>query len=93
METIELDKAQLPEISPERLKELLAGYGIENDEVLNIELRGDKIILLVAIHGDSIPTAVIENIDGLLVAHTSIVGTPDTIVRDDREERLNRLSS
>lgn len=93
MKTIELDKAQLPELSPERLKELLAGYGIENGEVLNIELRGDKIILLVAIHGDSIPTAVIENIDGLLVAHTSIVGTPDTIVRDDREERLKRLSS
>jgi hypothetical protein len=92
METIEFDKAQLPEINPERLKELLAGYGIENGEVINIELRGDKVILHVAIYGDSIPTAVIENIDGLLVAHTAIVGAPDTVVRDDREERLRRLS-
>ncbi len=93
METIEFDKAQLPGINPERLKELLAEYGIENGEVLNIELRGDKVILHVAIHGDSIPTAVIENINGLLVAHTSIVGAPDTVVHDGREERLKRLSS
>lgn len=91
METIKLDKDQLVHASPERLKDILAAHGIENGEVIKIEVMGDKVVLFVAVHSYSSSSAAIEEVDGVLLAHTSIVGNPDSVVQADPDERLFHL--
>lgn len=91
IETIKLDRDQLVHASPERLKELLAAHGIENGEVIKIEFMGDKVVLFVAVHSYSSSSAAIEEVDGVLLARTSIVGNPDSVVQADRDERLFHL--
>jgi len=91
METIKFDKDQLVHASPERLKDILAAHGIENGEVIKIEVMGDKVVLFVAVHSYSSSSAAIEEVDGVLLAHTSIVGNPDSVVQADPDERLFHL--
>ena len=91
METIKLDRDQLVHASPERLKDILAAHGIENGEVIKIELMGDKVVLFVIAHVSSSPSAAIEEVDGVLLAHTSIVGNQNSVVQADRDERLSHL--
>ncbi len=91
METIKLDKNQLVHASPERLKDILAAHGIENGEVIKIEHMGDKVVLFVAVNGYFSSSAAIEEVNGVLLAHASIIGNPDSVVHADRDERLFHL--
>lgn len=91
METIKIDRDQLVHASPERLKDILTAHGIESGEVMNVDLIGDKAILSVAVRSFSSPSAVIEEVDGILLACTSTVGAPDSVVQADRSDRLSHL--
>lgn len=91
MDTIQIDRDQLLQVSPERLKEILAEHGIEDGEVINIELKGDKVVLFVIAHVSSGPPAAVEEVDGILLARASIVGAPKSVVQADRDERLAHL--
>lgn len=91
METIQIDRDQLVHASPERLKDILAAHGIEDGEVIKIELKGDKVVLFVTVHSYSGQPAAIEEVGGFLLARTSIIGTPDSVVQADRDERLFHL--
>lgn len=92
METIQIDRDKLLQVSPECLKEILSAHGIEDGEVIKIELKGDKVVLFVTVHSSySGQPAAIEEVDGFLLARTSIIGTPDSVVQADRDERLFHL--
>ena len=91
MEIIKIDRDQLVHASPERLKDILATHGIENGEVIKIELMGDCAVLSVAVHSYTSSSAATLEIDGVLLARTRIVGNPDSVVQADRDERLSHL--
>ncbi len=88
----QVDKSHPLQISPTRLKQILAMHGIEDGEVINIELKGDKVILVVAVPGSSdSPPAVIEEVDDILLAHTSIIGNQNSAVQTVRDEHFSHL--